>query len=285
MPVRPRRRRLGTRRARAATDLLGSDFMTAHPVIDPPDLEHFLEEIRRLRSQVDAKQQLLNTVCHELRGPLHLARLCLGSALAAPDLTPTCREEIGLADLSLDRAAGMTRDLLEATRIDHGVLAVTPRPLDVGALVAETVAAAKRVARHRACRLVATVAAAVPPVMADPERVRQIASNLIDNALKFSPRHTTVLTTVAPSLRSSGHVEIAVADEGHGVDLATAEKLFERFHQSPSPHSRKGIGLGLYLCRELVRRHGGEIWVENVPGAGARFAFTLPVATAVASAA
>jgi signal transduction histidine kinase len=94
-----------------------------------------------------------------------------------------------------------------------------------------------------------------------------------------------VRVTVDRSPRAPGHVEIAVVDEGHGVDLATAERLFERFHQAPSPHSRKGIGLGLYLSRELVRRQGGDIWVENVAGAGARFAFTLPVATAVAAAA
>lgn len=259
--------------------------MTPTPQTDPADLDHFLAEIRRLRSQIDAKQQLLDTICHELRGPLHVARLCLDSALSAPELTPECREEIGMADMSLGRAAGMARDLLEATRIDHGVLTVSPRPLDVGALVEETVAAASRVACRRSRRLVATVADDLPQVLADPDRVRQIASNLVDNALKFSPPDTTVRVTVARSVRSAGHVEIAVVDEGAGVDLATAERLFERFHQAPSPHSRKGIGLGLYLCRDLVRRHGGDIWVENVEDAGARFVFTLPVATAVATAA
>jgi len=259
--------------------------MTPTPPTDPAELEHFLAEIRRLRAQIDAKQQLLNTICHELRGPLHVARLCLDNALSAPELTPECREEIGLADMSLGRAAGMAGDLLEATRIDHGGLTVSPRALDVGALVEETVAAASRVARRRSCRLVATIADGVPLVMADPERVRQIVSNLIDNALKFSPLDTTARVTVIPSPRSAGHVEIAVVDEGHGVDLATAERLFERFHQAPSPHSRKGIGLGLYLCRDLVRRQGGDIWVENVAGAGARFAFTLPVAAAIATAA
>lgn len=272
-------------RERAATDLLMSDSMTSTPVPEPPDLEDFLAEIHRLRSQVDAKQQLLNTVCHELRGPLHVARLCLDSALAAPDLTPECREEIGLADRSLGRAARMAHDLLEATRIDHGVLAVTPRSLDVGPVIAETAAAADRVARRRSRRVEATIAAALPPVWADPERVRQVASNLIDNALKFSPRDTTVRVGVTRSPRRADHVEIAVLDDGDGVDPATAERLFERFHQAPSPHSRQGIGLGLYLCRELVRRHGGDIWVENVMGAGARFAFTLPIAAAVASAA
>jgi len=276
---------MGRGRERSATDLLKSDSMTSTPVPDHADPESFLAEIRRLRSQIDAKQQLLNTVCHELRGPLHVARLCLDSALAAPELTPECREEIGLADASLGRAARMARDLLEATRIDHGVLAVTPCSLDAGAVIAETVAAADRVARRRSRRVEATITEALPPVWADPDRVRQVASNLIDNALKFSPRDTTVRVGVTRSPRRADHVEIAVLDEGDGVDPATAERLFERFHQAPSPHSRQGIGLGLYLCRELVRRHGGDIWVENVAAAGARFAFTLPLATAVASAA
>jgi signal transduction histidine kinase len=179
----------------------------------------------------------------------------------------------------------MARDLLEATRIDHDALVVTPRPFDAGVLIAETVAAANRVARRRVRRIVATIAADGLHVLADPERVRQIASNLIDNALKFTPRDSTVRVTVSASPSTPGHVEIAVTDEGSGVDLATAERLFERFHQAPSPHSRKGLGLGLYLCRELVRRQGGDIRVENVAGAGARFAFTLPAAAAVASAA
>lgn len=272
-------------RERAATDLLMSDSMTSTPATVHADIEQFLAEIRRLRSQVDAKQQLLNTVCHELRGPLHVARLCLDSALAAPDLTPECREEIDLADRSLGRAARMARDLLEATRIDHGVLAVTPGSIDAGAVVADAVAAADRVAGRGSRRVVAAIAEDMPPVWADPERVRQVVSNLIDNALKFSPSDTTVRVSVTRSPRRADHVEIAVLDEGPGVDPATAERLFERFHQAPSPHSRKGIGLGLYLCRELVRRQGGDIWVENVTGAGARFAFTLPIATAIASAA
>ncbi len=254
-----------------------SDFMT--------DPNPFLAEIRRLRSQIAAKQQILNYVCHELRGPLSVARLCLGSALSAAELTPECREDLGLADHSLDRVAGMTGDLLDATRIDHGVLVVTLHQIDVGAAVADIVAATSRVARHRSRRLALTVAADLPRVCADPERLRQIVGNLIDNALKFSPEGTTVTVALARSTRVPDHVEIAVMDEGHGVDPATAERLFERFHQAPSPHSRKGIGLGLYLCRELVRRQGGDIWVENRPEGGARFAFTLPFDVAVGSAA
>lgn len=255
-----------------------SDSMTPEPTTDSstPNSNPFLAEIHRLRSQVDAKQQLLNYVCHELRGPLHLARLCLGSALSTSDLPAQCREELDLADVSLGRAAGMAGDLLDAHRLDHDVLTVTPRPVDVGALVTDLVAAVRRVAHHRARRLVVAVGDGTPWVDADAERIRQIVGNLIDNALKFSPAGTTVRVHVAPAPRAPGRVEIAVADEGHGVDLATAERLFERFHQAPSPQSRNGIGLGLYLCRQLVRRHGGDIWVENRPEGGARFAFTLP---------
>lgn len=242
------------------------------------DSNPFLAEIHRLRSQVEAKQQLLNYVCHELRGPLHLARLCLGSALSTSGLTAQCREELDLADKSLGRAAGMTSDLLDATRIDRGVLTIAPRAIDARAVVEDVVAATRRVAAHAARRLVATIAADVPPVLADPERVRQIVGNLIDNAFKFSPRDSTVHVVVTRSKRSAAHVEIAVMDQGDGVDLATADRLFERFHQAPSRHSHKGIGLGLYICRELVRRQGGDIWVQNRPTGGARFAFTLPVA-------
>lgn len=251
--------------------------MMTEPPTESTDPNAFLTEIRRLRSQIAAKQQLLNVVCHELRGPLHLARLCLGSALSAADLTPQCREELRLADTSLGRAAGMAKDLLDATRIDHDVLAVAVRPIDVAAVVADVVAGGQRVASHLGRHLVASITADLPPVFADPDRLRQVVGNLIDNALKFSPRGSTVRVVVAPAAGLPASVEIAVEDEGHGVDLAHAERLFERFHQAPSPHSQMGIGLGLYLCRELVRRQGGDIWVENRPEGGARFAFTLPV--------
>lgn len=257
-----------------------SDFMTTEPSTDSTHPDEFLTEICRLRSQIAAKQQLLNVVCHELRGPLHLARLCLGSALSAAELTPQCREELRLADTSLGRAAGMAKDLLDATRIDHDVLAVAVRATDVGAAVADVVAGGQRIARHFGRRLVASVPEDLPPVLADPDRLRQVVGNLIDNALKFSPRGSTVRVVVAPAADVPAFVEIAVEDEGHGVDLANAERLFERFHQAPSPHSKMGIGLGLYLCRELVRRQGGDIWVENRPEGGARFAFTLPVGDA-----
>ncbi len=238
-----------------------------------------LAEVERARrGQVDAKQHLLEIVSHELRGPLHVARLSLGAVMDVEGLSAECQQDLARVDANLGRVADMVQNLLETARIEHGIVAVHPRPMDAGALVRETVAAYQVLARERSAHLATTVEADLPVGLGEPARLRQVLTNLIDNALRLTRSDTTVMVGVRRSPRSRDTVEVSVSDHGPGVDAENAERLFEVFHQEPSHRGQGGLGLGLFICREIVARCGGTIWAENVAGAGARFAFTIPCA-------
>ena len=114
------------------------------------------------------------------------------------------------------------------------------------------------------------------PVLADPEKINEVLTNLVDNAMKFSPAGGTV--TIKGEVRDSD-VLVVVADEGVGIPLRDQEHIFERFYrvEDDSAFQVRGAGLGLYICQALIEAHGGRIWVESEPNAGSRFVFSLPL--------
>jgi signal transduction histidine kinase len=237
-----------------------------------------LAELDEAHRKVEAKQRLLDIVSHEIRNPLHIARLSLSGAMDCKGLPAECHDELSLADRSLVQVANMIGDLLDAARTEHETIAVQTRSVDASRLVHDTVAAYQRVACERPAVVMAAVDAGLPLAVADPKRLRQILTNLLDNALKFTRPHTTIVVGAQRSTRSLDAIEFSVTDHGPGVDLVNAPRLFERFYQGPSRDRQVGLGLGLFICRALVAGHGGSIWVENVSGEGARFAFTIPCA-------
>ncbi|MFN3821244.1 MAG: sensor histidine kinase, partial [bacterium] len=118
----------------------------------------------------------------------------------------------------------------------------------------------------------------IPQVYADRDAVVQIPTNLIDNARKYSPEHTTV--TLSLTVKGN-HIEMAVADQGYGIPLSQIENIFKRFTRlvdQDDPRFQEGVGLGLPLVKDLITRHGGDIWVESEEGNGSTFHFTLQIA-------
>jgi len=117
----------------------------------------------------------------------------------------------------------------------------------------------------------------LPLVQADPNRISQVLSNLLDNALKFTSRGAISLSAYQDA--HDGFVEISVIDTGCGIDEGCLPKIFDRLYQSPNTveSSRKGLGLGLHICKHLIELHGGRIWVESKEGEGTTFFFTVPI--------
>jgi signal transduction histidine kinase len=115
-----------------------------------------------------------------------------------------------------------------------------------------------------------------PPVLADEERLQEVFSNLINNAIKYSPNGGTIRIT---GTLQHDHVLISVSDQGQGIPLDKQSRLFEPFYRADSSLGRRtqGVGLGLFLCKAIVEGHGGHIWVESAPDKGATFRFTLPL--------
>jgi signal transduction histidine kinase len=172
----------------------------------------------------------------------------------------------------------MIEDLLETTRVQTGKLSIEAQPTSMTDTIDETMRSLRALAGAKGIVLSADVSAHLPSVYADPQRVRQILRNLIENGIKFTPDNGTITIRAYPSNTEHDCICVAVADTGCGISPEEREKIFERLYQGKSAieASRKGLGLGLSICKELVSRHGGRIWVESQPGYGSTFFFTLP---------
>ncbi|MBI5596224.1 MAG: hypothetical protein HY928_09075 [Elusimicrobia bacterium] len=232
------------------------------------------------REQVEhLKQEFLQNVCHELNTPLTCLCGCLQSLAADLDgaLAPEQRAFMQIAIRGAQHLADMVNDLTDSALLERGRLRIEPRRTEVGPIVADAVAVFARSGNH-GCALTAEVPPDLPPVLADPVRLRQVLNNLISNARKFTPGDGTVRVRLRPCPDDAAFLQISVDDTGCGIAPQDAGRVFERLFQARSDGPRpRGLGIGLYVCRELVAGQGGKIWLESRPGVGSSFHFTLPL--------
>jgi two-component system sensor histidine kinase VicK len=183
---------------------------------------------------------------------------------------------LGVITNESDRLARTVNAILWASRLDTDALATTIEPCDP-LVLARDVVEAQRVHLPPQIRLEFEVASEPAAVAADADKVRQVLVNLLDNAVKYSPDGGEVRLSIGADVH---HVRFSISDEGLGIPYSEQRRIFEKFYRL-DPQMTRGIGgtgLGLYICRELVRRMDGRIWVTSEPGRGSTFAFELPVA-------
>ena len=241
------------------------------------------------QSAVALRDQFISIAAHELRTPLTTIRgyAQLLHVQHERDGRPE-RELRALAAMvrAVDRLSALSRDLLDVSRIRTGQFALELRPLDLAALAREVVERhADTLDGQAPSRLRIEVVAAPLPVLCDAERLEQVLSNLIENALKYSPDGGEVVVELR---REDGRAELSVRDHGIGVPADALERIFELFGRAPNAaeNAVTGLGLGLYICRSIVEGHGGRVWVESAGvGRGATFRVELPLAEGAASAA
>jgi predicted aspartyl protease len=173
----------------------------------------------------------------------------------------------------------MVRDLLEASRAEAGKLRIEPYCVSIGDLIRLAVSMTRSLADEKQVGLEIGVDTRIPFAYGDPDRILEVLINLIDNGIKFTPSGgaVTVQASLAPT--DPDFVYISVVDTGCGIDPKAKALIFERLYQDPNSidNSRKGLGLGLFIAKELVTLHGGRIWVASEPGDGSTFSFTLPL--------
>jgi signal transduction histidine kinase len=237
-----------------------------------------LEQTRR--EQLHLKDQLLSHVSHELRTPLNAIYGFVTLVLdgLGGEVTPAQREYLTITLKNVAQLGAMISDLLDATRAEAGKLVVALGRVAIDEVVRDTAQTLAPVAAEKGLAVAVELPADLPAVRADAHRVQQILTNLVDNAVKFTPAGGRV-TLAARAEPAFGCVRVSVADTGCGIEPGAGERIFERLHQerAPAGGNRTGLGLGLYLCKALAERQGGRIWVESTVGRGSTFHLTLPM--------
>lgn len=232
-----------------------------------------LEELLRLR------EELADMIVHDLRNPLG----AISTALDLLKQVPVAEAEteyvtavMGTMEQSIHRLQYLVDTLLDIARLEEGVT-LWLQPLDLHVLLEELVAEEHLLARTSGVTLENQVSVDLPAIMADPDVLRRVMFNLLDNALRFTPAGGQVWVEARPDADA---VRIEVLDTGPGIPSEEQTRIFEKFTQIQGrAASQRGSGLGLAFCRMAVEAHGSRIWVEDGPGGkGSRFVFTLPQA-------
>jgi PAS domain S-box-containing protein len=252
---------------------------TADP--DPAALV-VLQEISAIQATEQLKDEFINLAAQELRGPVAViggfadllrVQTARGQGPAQADWQHEALTEIGSATGHLQ---ALVDDLLDLTRLQAGRLRLYPVPLELVGVVRRCLTRLQVTApRHTL-----TLDAPEGPVLlaVDAMRLEQVLGQLVGNAIKFSPQGGPITVTVRADA-SAGQAEVRIQDQGIGIPTDEQGQLFERFTRASNVHEHRipGSGLGLYICRELVERHGGQLWLESVEGAGTTVFLTLPL--------
>jgi signal transduction histidine kinase len=231
-----------------------------------------VEELRRLSA---LRADFVSLVSHELRSPM-AAVIGAARTLQARRQTLTLEQRDAFLALIADetsRLAALVGDVLDTSRIEAGTFSYSFTDVDLARLVEDAVATAR--AGQDEVRVRTTVADRVPRVRGDRERLRQVLTNLIDNAVKYSPAGDEVEVSVQPE--NGSNVRITVSDRGPGIPYDQQRLIFEKFGRAAVPGgSKPGSGLGLFIARSFAEAHGGTVEVDSRPGEGARFTLSLP---------
>jgi signal transduction histidine kinase len=224
------------------------------------------------------REQVLSMVSHDLKNSfcvilMSVARVLEGMPAASAERRQRGRSQLELIERSARRMLKLVADLLDVAAIDAGRISVTPRPCQVRSMISEVLDDLSPQANAAGVELVCDVPDDLPAAQADAHRLAQILTNLVGNAIKFTPDGGTV--TASAEVTGPNELTVTVTDTGVGIPVAHLEHVFDRFWQGPT--GKAGSGLGLAICRGLVERSGGRIWAESVPGAGATMRFTLPI--------
>lgn len=228
---------------------------------------------------VRARDELLAIVSHDLRNPVNTLSLSTASLmkLASDQKNEVLHLQAQRLRRSLSTIDRLIGDLLDVGAIDSGMFEIHPRVADLGSILDSALDQLRPLASERQQDLKVEVPAGVQ-VLADPERIVQVLSNLVGNAVKFTPVNGTILIrSQVTTTDGKNCVEVAVIDSGPGISVEHLPRIFDRFWQ-PKQQRRGGVGLGLAIAKGVVAAHGGRISAESPPGAGAIFRFTLPIA-------
>ena len=260
--------------------LIGACLDITERHVREEERERLLESEREARQGAERATRLrddvLAVVAHDLRNPVHTIILSTGVLHDIPHDESQRQHRLGVIQRTARGMDHLIGDLLDATRIESGTFDVRRAPVHLPELLDETIESFDAQATECGITLQCGISRNLPPAMGDRDRLAQVLSNLIGNALKFTPAGGTI--RVNARARSDDVVEISIADTGHGIPAEHLPHVFDRFWQADR-QGRAGAGLGLSIVKGIVEAHGGRIDVASVVGEGTTFSFTIPWAT------
>mgnify|MGYP001286289144 FL=1 len=237
-----------------------------------------LTQVRRLQTM---RRDFISNLSHELRTPLASLRAVLETlqdgALADP---PAAERFLRQAENEVNSMTQMVDEMTELSQIESGQVRLRLVPVAVASLIDVPLQRLRPQAERAGTSLEVAIAAGTPLVLADEDRIQQVITNLLHNAIKFTPPGGHIHLLAEPAADGAPEVVIEVRDTGVGIAKAELTRVFERFYKSDRARTRGrgGTGLGLAIARHIVEAHGGRIWVKSKLGKGSSFYFTLPVA-------
>lgn len=241
---------------------------------------HELTEANVKLQELDQlKSAFVSIVSHELRTPMTSIKGLVENMLDGLTGELTDRQSFYLSRVqaNVDRLTRMILDLLDLSRIEAGRMDLVPVSLSLPDLITEVTENLQGMAIEHDLTVTMEQPHLIPPIQGDRDKISQVFTNLLHNAIKFTPPNGTVRISMVN--KDDQWVEVCVADTGCGIPEEELDTIFERFYRSPSgPHQSNGAGLGLPITKSLVELHGGTITVESIPGKGSKFFITLPIA-------
>jgi len=246
-------------------------FWTA-ALIERRDLQQARTELDSVQRQMRLQDDFVSTISHELRTPLGFIKGYSTSLLREDTVwdEATKREFLNIIDEEADRLARLIEDMLESARLQSKTLQFKFSPVRIDALMRDV---ATRINMHHPELKITFNFETLPPIRGDGTRLSQVFENLFSNAIKYSPGSEITIGMRA----SAENIRITFADQGEGISEDYLPFVFERFYRVPGERTVTGTGLGLYICKQIIMAHHGNIWVESVLGKGATFIIELPV--------
>ncbi len=244
-----------------------------------------LQDLTQVRRLQVIRRDFISNLSHELRTPLASLRAVIETLQdGAANDPPAAERFLGQAESEVNTMTQMVEELTQLSQIESGQIQLRLAPASVGGLVNGAVERLRPQAEVGELALDVELPDDLPPVLVDAERVSQVMTNLLHNAIKFTPPGGRVLVTARPEPDAEGErperIVIEVRDTGMGISAVDLPRVFERFYKSDRARTRGrgGTGLGLAIVRHIVETHGGRVWVNSREGRGSSFFFTLPVA-------
>ena len=243
----------------------------AAALIERKELQDAREELDSVQRQMRLQDDFVSTISHELRTPLGFIK-GYSTSLLRQDAhwdDATQHEFLSIIDEETDRLAKLIEDMLESARLQSKTIQFKFSPIRLDALVRDVAA---RVKTHHPNLVIEMKIDALPPVLGDGVKLSQVFENLFSNAIKYAPGSKLIVG----GNHQKKKVQISFADEGEGIPEEFLPFLFERFYRVPGERTVTGTGLGLYICKQIVMAHHGNIWVESVLDRGTTFFIELP---------